>query len=805
MTNPYIQNFINARQQEYNSSVLPNIAMQGEAKKGASKSNIRPENPKGYIVKENALQSAGSYATELGKTADYFKDAFNGKGTDYSVGRINDGARFLGSLGIAAALASTAKNPKAKLMEFVGFATWFASMALWPKILGSPIKALKGVDINQEYVDSYGRRKRFFEDAQYLNWDLYGDKDLQKLGDKLGVPTDIKNRKDAVKEKARQVAVQGNTLMMLTAGFATPVATALVCNRLEGPVSKALEMRGSKEEFEKLLETNSIVFDNNILNKLNKIVETGDTAQIKNFFKQFNGTSIEEGVSGELEEIIGSSQSLLNAEDAKTLHKSISLGDGALRNIVGNEHLESVKKALESINQDDFNKIVEYSASKGVLNKEEKAGFQRQVRGSLTEKLYEVEGLSKAQKSKIIDAVQQQLGTEIEKHSKINIDGDKVEKLYKTAHEFVTRKGIADKYAKATIANIADSQTAGHWEKAPAKILKALGIEGETLKLIADNPSKAAEYIKAHLEKLVNGQIEGVKLEGAVEKIAKIANDVVEKENEAAKKLKSAWTQTGVMCGQSAQEFSHLNRAVTNAVNLEKASIENKIANTKSSFFRPLMVLERIKDGSPQEVVKELISGFGIDFWSNKGEHIKTNGSKIPNIGTSDDYRTFVDNAFKPVSNILKEKEGMGAKINEFYQQSKLPLFQIDGANRRIYHPLFHHREKLNDILDKVRDRKIQIGEKKIAIYEKQVKKIDNILNNLNTTKSAWAEKVGKTLNDFIRDAAVEKRIKDTWLHYRVLPVAGAILIAGVIPVAIFGRKNKYNPEIYEPSKGAKL
>ncbi len=62
-------------------------------------------------------------------------------------------------------------------------------------------------------------------------------------------------------------------------------------------------MRGSKEEFEKLLETNSIVFDNNILNKLNKIVETGDTAQIKNFFKQFNGTSIEEGVSGELEEI----------------------------------------------------------------------------------------------------------------------------------------------------------------------------------------------------------------------------------------------------------------------------------------------------------------------------------------------------------------------------------------------------------------------------------------------------------------------------------------------------------------------
>ncbi len=39
------------------------------------------------------------------------------------------------------------------------------------------------------------------------------------------------------------------------------------------------------------------------------------------------------------------------------------------------------------------------------------------------------------------------------------------------------------------------------------------------------------------------------------------------------------------------------NTKIRNAVTLEKACIENKIANTKSSFFRSLMVLERIKDG----------------------------------------------------------------------------------------------------------------------------------------------------------------------------------------------------------------
>ncbi len=132
-------------------------------------------------------------------------------------------------------------------MEFVGFATWFASMALWPKILGSPIKALKGVDINQEYVDSYGRRKRFFEDAQYLNWDLYNDKDLQKLGDKLGVPTDIKNRKDAVKEKARQVAVQGNTLMMLTAGLQRLLQQPLYATDLKVLLAKRLKCAVQKK------------------------------------------------------------------------------------------------------------------------------------------------------------------------------------------------------------------------------------------------------------------------------------------------------------------------------------------------------------------------------------------------------------------------------------------------------------------------------------------------------------------------------------------------------------------------------
>ncbi len=85
-------------------------------------------------------------------------------------------------MGIATVLATSKMFPFAKGMEFVGLATWFASMAIWPKVLGMPIKAIYGVDINQKYKDSDGRVKDVFEDNQYRPMDIY------RYVDKKGKP-----------------------------------------------------------------------------------------------------------------------------------------------------------------------------------------------------------------------------------------------------------------------------------------------------------------------------------------------------------------------------------------------------------------------------------------------------------------------------------------------------------------------------------------------------------------------------------------------------------------------------------------
>ena len=63
----------------------------------------------------------------------------------------------------------------------------------------------------------------------------------------MGVPKDIPNRRDAIQEKMKKIAIQNNTLWMMTAGFATPVMSALICNQTEPFLAKYLNNRENKK------------------------------------------------------------------------------------------------------------------------------------------------------------------------------------------------------------------------------------------------------------------------------------------------------------------------------------------------------------------------------------------------------------------------------------------------------------------------------------------------------------------------------------------------------------------------------
>ncbi len=199
---------------------------------------VAPLKSEGYLVKkQNPFSATLTGISDTGKdVVNLTKALKDGKSNDHNLGRFNDVGLKLGGLGIAAFLSTRRGTQTKGLMEFLGFGTFFSTMALWPEVLiAKPLENKFGFDIRQKFVDSQGRKKNLFQDNQYVP-DLYSKDELKKIGDKFGIPQDTPNYENVVKDHMRKVALQGNTLWMLTAG-ASPLVTSLLCNAMEKPLT----------------------------------------------------------------------------------------------------------------------------------------------------------------------------------------------------------------------------------------------------------------------------------------------------------------------------------------------------------------------------------------------------------------------------------------------------------------------------------------------------------------------------------------------------------------------------------------
>ncbi|MBO8430262.1 hypothetical protein IAC76_02635 [Spirochaetes bacterium] len=244
----------------------------------ANKAFIKPLPPKAHLVKSGIFDAPAIFVKDVIYDVKALKDGWKGDANDHQLGKLNDLGMKIGGLGIAAYLFTRRQTPTTKAMEFVGLASFFASMALWPKLaLQLPAKLIHGFNVMPEYEDSYGRKKPLYQDNLFIPWDAaYTDKDIHKIGDRLGVPKDIPNRRDYIQEKMRMIALQNNTMWMLTAGFATPIMSALICNGLEGPVTKLLDKYNSKKADRMLVHFTNYTDaekNNKILKSVNSLID----------------------------------------------------------------------------------------------------------------------------------------------------------------------------------------------------------------------------------------------------------------------------------------------------------------------------------------------------------------------------------------------------------------------------------------------------------------------------------------------------------------------------------------------------
>lgn len=311
---------------------------------------ITPLNPSGKLVKHSIFETPLVMAKGLKNDVVSIGKGMNGKSHDHQLGRINDLGMKAGALGLAAYLMTLKNTPLPKSMELVGAATFFATMALWPKAaIVAPTKIMHGVDIHQKYEDSQGRTKMFFQDPQYVPWDIYTPEQLSKLGDDMKIPKDIQNRDEVTKQEAQKLALQGNTLWMLTAGFATPMITSLTCNRLEKVIAP-LQEKAILSKTEKMFK--------NIDNYASKFVDKKAEKAFSGFITENTGKT----VTGEM---LDNLSSLLRLDNDTIIRKDNILKD-----------LEEFAKpgtifdqAAADKTKEMFNIMQPYTSKKAVLEK----------------------------------------------------------------------------------------------------------------------------------------------------------------------------------------------------------------------------------------------------------------------------------------------------------------------------------------------------------------------------------------------------------------------------------------------------
>lgn len=295
---------------------------------------VKPLPPKGHLVDDDLVSGTKYFFKDIGYDMKSLKNGYKGTANDHQLGRLNDVGLRLGGIGIATYLASQTTNPKARLMEYIGLAVFLTSMAIYPKIaINTPAKIMHGYDIDKEYIDDQGRKKSVHQDSNYIPYDMYNGnnkgEDLDIIGDRMGIPRDIKNRHDVIKEQMRKIATQNNTLWMLTAGFATPLMTALLCCGIEKfIVSPSLEKaRNHKYDAKIQSMLNQVVSEKPDYNIINNSL--GDS--VKSIITKFEGKVLPPETQEELYELLCKETDVILSDGIKKDIEQILTSENIIR------------------------------------------------------------------------------------------------------------------------------------------------------------------------------------------------------------------------------------------------------------------------------------------------------------------------------------------------------------------------------------------------------------------------------------------------------------------------------------------
>lgn len=649
-----VQNYFNDIQQRYNRQVY-------DPKQDALRTHVKAYKPKGHILETSPFSLSEAFKNDK-ESIKYFFDGIQGHGNDYSIGKINDTAIKLSGLGIAGMLAAGQGSPLKKGMEFVGLACWLGAMSLWPKLaINAPIKHFKGVDLNSEYVTSRGHKKYFYNDPQFICWDMISDSEIDKMGDKLGVPKNIKNRRKAIENKARQVAIQGNTLAMLTAGFATPLAASLVADKLGKHVLYPAILKMQENGAEKLqkqmaADVKSLVSDKKtelfIANELPEQITPKTMNGIRKMFAEMTQDKVLEAPVNSALNKIFSGKNIQNVEYV--------LDDNLIKRIVNEcQQYNSFKV--------DVNAVVTELLKKYPDKKINGRNLPRFI-SNLGDEIIIKRIASPQNKEKIVENVQKMIA-ETKTFKLVSVDAavDKLvdlSRILKTYNEKVHKMFNLGFYKK--VWNGAVSVNAGIWEAMPQQIISAFIMDNKTLKALANAPSEAVanKILSGFVDKIVTNKDYYERVMSSLGKIAAAHSGKNEKYLKFSldylddmQKLLTAYDAKG--------EISELTDFLNLMFIKRRRDILGKYASAGNTMFAPIRILSILKEahGTPDYNIlkKVLFENMSVDSFINRLDNLKEF------IQNEDDYKRIVEKVFSALPSKTKEllPMGLGEKIDD--------------------------------------------------------------------------------------------------------------------------------------------
>lgn len=501
----------------------------------------KPLPPKGHLVHDRVAVMPKYFFKDLAYDVQAVKDGFKGTANDHQTGRLNDVGLKIGGIGIATMLAARTSNPVARIMEYAGLGAFLAAMNLYPKIaIQAPARAMHGFDTGIEYIDDQGRKKSMFQDPNYIPFDMYrGERtseDLDVIGDRLGIPRNIENRHDVIKEQMRKIGIQTNTLWMLTAGLATPVITALTCCGLEKVIAPVVEnIRNSRydSKIAKALSTTEsmpIEIDKIKANKLSESVEKVLT--------QFKGKELPKE---ELEKVINLMTENLDEkasegirEDLKNIFKAekngFVLGKEASNDIIAtiqNNLPANNKNALEKVfvpTKEELDKIItsEYVNEDGIKNlkKELKKLFANKI-------AKEPENMREAlemEQNRILENISKSIKA---KPSSFVSEGsiNSVVDFAKIIGEFKANDKVLDKCKAFKFEYAPETVLARSYGKFEKTLFKVLDIKYKDLKVLKEDMPGAEKLFREKIEALVSDE---KKYEKAISELTKVMQNMEE-------------------------------------------------------------------------------------------------------------------------------------------------------------------------------------------------------------------------------------------------------------------------------------